>query len=137
MLPFRQNPGLAGSCRIEGQEPGVVGPAGPPTSLRSRVLIAARAPLPAGGSWRTTTFWSALAAMLLIAVCLNFAADSITRSVTSQVGIGPARWTAQAEEAVSILGGGPAARQYVALGLMGSIGRDEKGASFTSVGRDL
>ncbi len=112
-------------------------PAGPPGSLRDRVLAAARAPLPARGSWRITAFWGALAAMLLIAVCLNFAAGSITRSVTSQVGVGPARWTPQAEEAAAILGGGRAARQYVALGLMGSIAREERGVSFGSVGRDL
>jgi len=92
-------------------------PAGPPPGLRSRVLTAAAALPLATTSWRTTTFWGALAAMLLVAVCLNLAADRITRSVANQVGIGPARWTAQAEEAVEILGGGPAARRYVALGL--------------------
>jgi hypothetical protein len=112
-------------------------PVGPPASLRNRMLAAARAPLRARGSWRMATFWGALAAMLLVAVCLNFAAGSIARSVTSQVGIGPARWTPQAEEAAQILGGGPAARQYVALGLMSSIGREEKGLSHASVGRDL
>ena len=109
-------------------------PAGPPPDLRGRVLGSASAPLPATASWRTTTFWGALAAMLLAAVCLNLAADRITRSVANQVGIGPARWTAQAEEAVEILGGGPAARRYVAIGLQSSFARPEN-TDFQSSGR--
>jgi len=100
-------------------------PAGPPPDLRGRVLGSASAPLPATDSWRTTTFWGALAAMLLAAVCLNLATDRITRSMANQVGIGPARWTPQAEEAVEILGGGPAARRYVALGLKSDPGQRE------------
>jgi hypothetical protein len=100
-------------------------PAGPPPGLRGRVLAATSAPTRATTSWRTTTFWGALAAMLLAAVCLNLATDRITRSMASRVGIGPARWTAQAEEAVEILGGSVAARRYVALGLQSDPGQRE------------
>ncbi len=112
-------------------------PAGPPAHLRSRVLASARAARPVTTSWPVLTYWGALAAMLLVAACLNLAAGGMTRSIGRQVGIGPARWSRQADEAVATLGGGPAARQYVALGLQAGLGRSPSGQPKPDEGRYL
>ncbi len=112
-------------------------PAGPRADLRSRVLAAARASAPARTSWPVAVYWGALAAMLLVAVGLGLAAAGMTQSIVGQVGSGPARWTRQAEEAAATLGGGTAARQYVALGLQAGFGRSRDGQLQPGEGRYL
>ncbi len=62
--------------------------------------------------------------MLLLALTLNGAAERMNETTAANIGIGPAVWTADAEEAARLVDGGPAGRQYIALCLMASNGRD-------------
>jgi hypothetical protein len=96
-------------------------PAGPSGALRARVLAAAE-PAPAGVTWPIWVYRLALAAMVLLAVGLDYAAERINRATAANIGIGPVMWTAEAEQTAQLVGGGEAGRQYVAVCLMASTG---------------
>jgi|GEM_PF-2052022 len=81
----------------------------------------AAAPRPAP-LWPLWAYRGAVAAMLALALCLNWAANSIAASTAARIGVGPAQWTPEAERIAAQIGG-EAGRQYIALCLMGSSGR--------------
>lgn len=96
-------------------------PVGPPADLRARVLAAAQAeaarPAPRRIVDRIGPFWWSMAAMLVVAVALQWASRGLTRQICGSIGIGPAAWTSSADEAVELLGDDAAARRYVMAGL--------------------
>ena len=93
-------------------------PANPPATLRVRVLsLLERSALP----HRNRAVWffrAAVAALLIFACGLNFAAAAMTDDLFDSIGLGPAIWTEDAEEVASILDDHGWARRYIALGLM-------------------
>jgi hypothetical protein len=99
-------------------------PAGPSGALRARVLAAAE-PAPAGATWPIWVYRLALAAMVLLAIGLDYAAERINHATAANIGIGPVIWTADAEQAAQLIGGGEAGRQYIAVCLMASTGGGE------------
>ena len=56
------------------------------------------------GSWPTWVFRSAVAALLLLSVTLIHAADRLNQESATYVGIGPPRWTPEAQQAADLLG---------------------------------
>ena len=101
-------------------------PVGPPAGLRARVLDAAvAATLRRSRGRAAVAIWrSAVAAGLVAALWLNLAANQISGRLAGQVGLGPAVWTQQAEEAAQLLDGDGWGRQYVAMALLaGPLGR--------------
>ena len=92
-------------------------PAEPPERLRARVLAWQGPSGPGRNSW-TWLYRGAVAAVLVFAFGLNLAADSIVARAAMNVGVGPAVWTAEAEQAAQMLNGNGWARKYIALGLM-------------------
>ena len=97
-------------------------PANPPESLRARVLSAVNLTPAYARTWGAWAFWAAVAAMLIFACGLNFAAEATTNNIVDSIGLGPAIWTEQAEEMAKILDGNGWGRQYIALGLMAKTG---------------
>ncbi len=99
-------------------------PAGVPVSLRGRVLwqVSIR-DTPPQRMWAAWGFRAAVAAALIVSVCLNFAADRVGTSTAASIGVGPVIWTEDAEEAARMLDGNDWGRRYIALCLMGSTGR--------------
>jgi hypothetical protein len=101
-------------------------PAGPPADLRGRILgqevPTDRSLTPptaaAPRSWPTWVFRSAIAALLLMSITLIDAANRLNHESATSVGIGPPRWTPEAQQAADLLGNDPAARQYIALCLI-------------------
>lgn len=98
-------------------------PAGPPEGMRARVLAAAgeagaQAMQPVGPSWGTRLFRWGVAAILLLALGLNYTADRMMRRSAAGVGAGPVVWTEQAEQMAQMLDGNGWGRRYIALGLM-------------------
>ena len=95
-------------------------PAGPPESLRRRVLSTGHAqpsatpPRP----WGAWAFRAAIAAMLVAAFALNVATDNAMATLAANIGVGPVRWTEDAEQAAQLLDGDGWGRRYIALGLM-------------------
>ena len=94
-------------------------PAQAPAALRARVLAAASA---AARQWPRhgmgIILWrSAVAAGIVAAVWLNLAGEHMAAQVAGQVGVGPAVWTSQAEEAAELLEGQGAGRRYLAMAL--------------------
>ena len=95
-------------------------PRGPAPDLRQRIL-AQPAPIRLWPAW---AFRAAIAAMLLLAFTLNRAAQRINDQTAASVGLGPVVWTHDAEQAAQLVDGGERGRQYIALCLMASTGRD-------------
>ena len=100
-------------------------PADPPDSLRQRVVSGAYSPHRPQRTWPTKLFRAAVAAVLVLSLGLNIAADDMATDVAASVGLGPAIWTEHAEQAAQMLDGDGYGRQYIALGLMASTGRTE------------
>jgi len=93
-------------------------PVGPPPELRDRIL---RRPAPAQLAARRWLGWiyrASVAASLLLSFTLFRAADALNRDSAARVGMGPPRWTPEADQAADLLGGDPSARQYIALCLI-------------------
>ena len=93
-------------------------PAGPPPHVRDKILrldMLRTTPRPL---WPMRLFRTAVAALLLLSLGLLHAASLLNHDSASRVGIGPPRWTPQAQQAAELLGNDPAARQYVALCLI-------------------
>jgi len=113
-------------------------PIGPPASLRERTLSEVRLGLQSRStrSWPVLAFRTAVAAALIFAVGLSLAAERAMTEVTADIGMGPAVWTEQAEEAAEMLNGGEWGRRYIALGLMASTGSDADMQSGV-LGRDV
>ena len=99
-------------------------PAGPPEGLRQRVLLSAQPRTKPTRTWRVWAFRAAVAAVVVLSITLNVAADRMMTAVSASIGIGPVRWTEDAEQAAQMLGGGAWGRRYIALGLMASIGKE-------------
>jgi len=100
-------------------------PAAPPRELRPRVLAEAGRRADgqrshAARDWRVWVFRAAVAAGLVLALCLNFAADQIAQRDAGMIGLGPAVWDEQAEQTAKLLDGDGWGRRYIALGLMAS-----------------
>ena len=93
-------------------------PAAPLETLRDRALSLLQSPPVSRHSWGVWIFRAALAAVFIFACGLNLAADAMTRDISNSVGIGPAVWTEQAEEAAKLFGNLDRGRAYIALGLM-------------------
>ena len=93
-----------------------VEPSGPPAQLRQRVLAAARDAVdpPKRGSLVMPVWAGSMAAMLALCGGLWLMSESALRRAASAAAT-PVVWTDPAEEAVALLGGDEAARQYVAL----------------------
>ena len=97
-------------------------PASPPESLRARMLSAANLTPTYARTWGGWAFWLTVAAMLIFACGLNFAAEATTNDIVDSIGLGPAIWTKDAEEVARMLDGNGWGRQYIALGLMAETG---------------
>ena len=102
-------------------------PAAPPDELRDRVLASAETGLAPDRTWRGWAFRGAVAAAIVVSVALNLAADRTMATVNSTVGIGPVRWTEDAEQAAQLLDGDGWGRRYIALRLMASTGKANSG----------
>ena len=113
-------------------------PIGPPASLRERALSAARLGIQSRSMrpWAVLAFRTAVAATLILAVSLSLAAERAMTKVAANIGMGPAVWTEQAEEAAEMLNGSDWGRRYIALGLMASTGSDADMQSGV-LGRDV
>ena len=94
-------------------------PVGPPARLRARALAAAESVLTERRPRRIGVYvWrAAVAAGLIVAVCLNLAAERISTSTLEQVGIGPAIWTQQTEQIAQMLDGEGSGGRYLAMAL--------------------
>jgi hypothetical protein len=90
-------------------------PAGPSSQLRETILAAGLLVRP-----RTRWFGRAAAAVVLFSLGLNFAAERLNRTTALGIGIGPAHWTADAENVANLIGGDEAGRRYLAFCLIGS-----------------
>ena len=88
-------------------------PASPPEGLRGRVLSAADSSGGSGRAWGLWVFRAAIAAMLVIALGLNVAANKMTKRLIASIGGSPAAWTKESEEAAKMLDGNGWARQYM------------------------
>ena len=53
-------------------------------------------------SFRAIFWWSSIAAMLIISLCLNFAADGIAKDTAKLLGPPQTQWTPEAEEAAKL-----------------------------------
>ena len=95
-------------------------PVGLPASLRKRALAEVRPVLPDRAPRRVAlcAWRAAVAAGVILAVCLNMEAERISSRTAGQVGIGPAIWTRQAEEAAQMFDGESGGRQYLAMALI-------------------
>ena len=93
-------------------------PAGPPAHLREKILHQEIPPALPVRRWPTWLFRSAIAAMLLVSFALFHAADRLNQDSAAGIGIGPPRWTAEAQQAADLIGPGLEARQYIAICLM-------------------
>lgn len=98
-------------------------PAGPPEGLRERALSSTQGGAEPARPWRVWAFRAAVAATIVLSITLNVAADRTMRTVSAEIGIGPVRWTEDAEQVAQMLDGDAWGRRYIALGLMASIGR--------------
>ena len=98
-------------------------PADPLARLRQRVVSEEYLPHRPRRTWPTRLFKAAVAAVLVLSLCLNTVADDIATDAAAAVGLGPAVWTRHAERAAQMLDGDGCGRQYIALGLMASTGR--------------
>ncbi|MHC4445106.1 MAG: hypothetical protein ACYTF1_03740 [Planctomycetota bacterium] len=89
-------------------------PKGPPAGLRERIMQSVefgRSPWKRAG-------WMAVAAMLVLSIGLNFAAESVTRDTVDMLQVQHIEWTPEAEEAAQLLNGDGWGRQYVAFTLV-------------------
>ncbi|MDY7011380.1 MAG: hypothetical protein SVV80_11620 [Planctomycetota bacterium] len=98
-------------------------PADPPARLRQRVVPEEYLPQRLRRTWLARLFRAAVAAVLVLSLCLNTVADGMATDAAASVGLGPAIWTKHAEHAAQMLNGDGWGRQYIALGLMASTGR--------------
>ena len=114
-------------------------PIGPPASLRERTLSEARLGLQSKSTriWAVLAFRTAVAAALILAAALSLAAQRTMTKVAANVGMGPAVWTEQAEEAAEMLNGGEWGRRYIALGLVASAGSSDADMPSAVLGRDI
>jgi hypothetical protein len=99
-------------------------PVGPPASLRGRVLSGehpgSKSEPTQPRAWADVVFRTAVAAMLTLALGLGVAAERAMTETTVDIGVGPAVWTEQAEEAAEMLDGGTWGRRYITLALVAS-----------------
>ncbi len=95
-------------------------PAGPPEQLRQRILLAHALRRRHAARWPIRLYRTAVAALLLLALGLLHSADRLNQDSASRVGVGPVRWTAEAQQAADLIGTGAAGRQYIALCLIAS-----------------
>jgi hypothetical protein len=95
-------------------------PMGPGEELRRRVLGEEPA-----HSYRIWVVRAAVAAMLLVAVGLEWSARVTNQRTVEQIGVGRVTWDANAERAANLIGGGEHGREYIALCLLG----DRRGPS--------
>jgi len=95
-------------------------PAGPPPGLREKILTSSLNVdvHPVRFPWARYVFRAGIAASLLISFLLLHAANKLNRDSATVVGIGPPRWTAEAQQAADLIDpNGNAGRQYIALAL--------------------
>ena len=95
-------------------------PAGPPAHLREKILHQEILPAFPVRRWPIWFFRSAIAALLLLSFSLFYAADRLNQDSVARVGLGPPRWTPEAQQAADLIGPGPTSRQYIAICLMAS-----------------
>jgi len=88
-------------------------PVGPPAELRARVLASAT---PRRSRW-SVAGWLAVAAMLIVSLGLDLAADSITDRTVAMLGSTVVEWTPEAEETANLINGDGWGRRYLALAL--------------------
>ena len=93
-------------------------PAGPPARLREKILRQEIPPALPVRRWPIRLFRSAIAALLLLSFTLFYATDRMNQDSAASVGLGPPRWTAEAQQAADLIGPGLEARQYIAICLM-------------------
>lgn len=103
-------------------------PIGPAENLRRRVLatVSVQTTAKTSHTWPVCIFRAALAAMVLLALGLSHAAEQMNQTTAANVGIGPAPWTADAEQTARFIGGGPEGRQYIAWCLIASNGQSSQ-----------
>ncbi|MFA5864901.1 MAG: hypothetical protein WC975_09460 [Phycisphaerae bacterium] len=89
------------------------GPKGPPTALRKKIFESPKTHY----SFRSIFWWSSIAAMLIISLCLNFAADGVAKDTAKLLGPSQTQWTPEAEEAAKLLDGNGWGRRYIAFAL--------------------
>ena len=93
-------------------------PAGPPAHVREKILRLEMLRATPRRLWPMRLFRTAVAALLLLSLGLLHAADRLNHDSASRVGLGPPRWTLEAQQAADLLGNDPAARHYIAFCLI-------------------
>ena len=88
-------------------------PKGPPENLRAKIFSTAKRKF----SYGSIVWWTSIAAMLMISIGFNHAANTITNQTASMVGSSQIRWTPEAEEAAQMLDGNGWGRRYIAFAL--------------------
>ena len=88
-------------------------PVGPPAELRARVLESAE---PRRSRWASAG-WLSVAAMLVLSLGLELAADRMRGQTAAMLGVGLIHWTAEAEDAAQMLNGEGSGRRYLTLAL--------------------
>ncbi len=94
-------------------------PVGPPAELRDRVLQAAEH---RRSRWGLVGGLS-VAAMLILSLGMHLATRHTVRKISQTIRTPRVEWTAQAEEAVQLLGDGTTGRRYIAMGLAAGVPR--------------
>lgn len=102
-------------------------PVGPPAELRARVLTTSQQSTHgqtlralASGPARATLAkagWLSMAAMLVLSLGLELAADRLRHETAAVLNRPGPRWTAEAEEAVELLNNQVSGRRYIAAAL--------------------
>ncbi len=104
-------------------------PVGPPAHLSERVLGSGIPPAGSVRRWPLRVFRGAIAALLLLSAALFYDANRLNQDSAACVGLGPPRWTAEAQQAADLLGGDPASRQYIAICLVAANNRSSRNLS--------
>ncbi len=111
-------------------------PAGPPASLRDKILASAQVPCERiVRRWPVLFFRTGIASLLLLYFALLHVASTLNRDSALQVGVGPPRWTPEAQQAADLIDpNGNAGRQYIALCLLADNARASRPAQNPSQG---
>jgi len=110
-------------------------PAGPPAHVREKILRWNMLHATPRRLWPMRLFRTAVAALLLLSLGLLHAADRLNQDSAARVGIGPPRWTPEAQQAADLLGNDPASRQYIAICLVAGNGHSSRSLSSQGVDR--